>query len=100
MGWSRGYDLNWKRDIGYGVPSVCDSPKCNQLIDRGLAYVCGGQPYGGESGCGLFFCSKHLYFHIHKGTFTCSRCVNYKPPYKPKPDVEEWITWKAENDRD
>ena len=60
MGWSIGFDSNWNRDIGYGVPAVCDHPKCNAEIHRGLAYVCGGQPYGGEKGCGLFFCYEHL----------------------------------------
>jgi hypothetical protein len=44
MGWSIGYDENWKRDIGYGVPAVCDHPKCNKIINRGLSYVCGGEP--------------------------------------------------------
>ncbi|HEV7521417.1 MAG TPA: hypothetical protein VGP89_09990, partial [Candidatus Angelobacter sp.] len=60
MGWSLGFDSNWQRDIGYGVPAYCDHPKCNKKIDRGLSYVCGGEPYGGELGCGLYFCSEHL----------------------------------------
>jgi len=52
MGWSIGFDSRWNRDIGYGVPAYCDHPKCNEEIDRGLAYVCcGEQPYGGEHGC-------------------------------------------------
>jgi hypothetical protein len=61
MGWAIGYDDNWDRDIGYGVPGECDAPGCHARIDRGLGYVCGGQPYGGEKGCGLFFCGKHLF---------------------------------------
>jgi hypothetical protein len=56
MSWAVGFDSNWKRDIGYGVPATCDRPGCGTGIDRGLAYVCGGQPYGGEEGCGLYFC--------------------------------------------
>ena len=60
MGWSVGYDSKWERDIGYGVPAICDHPGCNKEIDRGLGYVCGGEPYGGEHGCGLFFCGEHL----------------------------------------
>ena len=47
MGWSLGYDRNWKRDVGYGVPAICDDPECTEEIDRGLSYVCGGEPYGG-----------------------------------------------------
>ena len=30
MGWSIGYDNNWNRDIGYGVPAFCDHPKCDK----------------------------------------------------------------------
>ena len=26
MSWAVGYDENWKRDVGYGVPSYCDHP--------------------------------------------------------------------------
>ena len=55
MGWSLGYDSNWNRDIGYGVPAYCDHPYCNEEIDRGLSYVCGDALYGGDRGCGLFF---------------------------------------------
>ena len=31
MSWAVGYDSKWQRDIGYGVPSICDHPKCNRL---------------------------------------------------------------------
>lgn len=100
MGWSIGYDNNWKRDIGYGVPAICDFPGCNEKIDRGLSYVCGGEPYGGEHGCGLFFCSNHLYYRTWRDGGTtpcCPRCNKYKNPYKPKPDCEEWIKWKLKD---
>lgn len=93
MSWAIGYDSNWKRDIGYGVPALCDHPDCDEKIDRGLSYVCGGEAYGGEVGCGLFFCAKHRtgWRGNHQ---VCSRCSNYKKPYKPKPDIPEWIIWK------
>lgn len=96
MGWSIGYDNTWQRDIGYGVPAICDHPKCNAEIDRGLSYVCGGYPYGGEEGCGLFFCSRHLFFGRSKGApQLCNKCMRYDhKPYKPKPDVKEWVDWK------
>src|SRR6185503_14696555 len=101
MGWSIGWDNNWKRDIGYGVPAQCDSPKCKARIDRGLSYVCGGEPYGGDKGCGLFFCSKHLYMRggIWEGerwsAQLCQRCSRYQSPYKRiKKDVPEWIKHK------
>lgn len=97
MGWSIGWDNNWKRDIGCGVPAYCDHPKCSKEIDRGLAYVCGGQPYGGEKGCGLYFCSEHLYFHDFidgECEQVCRRCDTHKKPYKPKPEHPEWIQFK------
>lgn len=95
MGWSCGWDSNWNRDIGYGVPALCDHPRCNAKIDRGLSYVCCGQePYGGYGepggGCGLYFCGEH-----GGADGKCPRCRNRKPPYKnPKPDVKEWLEWK------
>jgi len=109
MGWSIGYDPKWTRDIGYGVPAVCDHPDCNSEIDRGLSYVCGGEPYGGDNGCGLYFCSKHLGYALNDnddedeeddtpeyGPQTCERCGpgSGLPDFKAKPDVLEWITHK------
>ena len=89
MGWAVGYDTKWSRDIGYGVPSVCDHPDCGEKIDRGLAYVCGGEPYGGEWGCGLYFCPKH---RGHDSL--CERCAAEQDPFTPKPDTLEWINHK------
>lgn len=89
MGWSIGFDNNWNRDIGYGVPAPCDYPRCRTKIDRGLSYVCGGEPYGGEVGCGLFFCGKHLLCDS-----LCFRCANREDPFKPKKDSKEWIKFK------
>jgi len=102
MGWSIGFDRNWNRDIGYGVPAYCDAPKCNAGIDRGLAYVCGHEePYGGDSGCGLYFCDKHLFWHKFRNGdegLYCKRCSTYKPPYKPKPEHPEWAAWKLKDE--
>lgn len=91
MGWAVG-DHNG-RDIGYGVPAKCDHPDCDNDIDRGLAYVCGGAPYGGDDGCGLFFCA------THGGGTLCERCepeagADPLPPFPPKPDVPVWINHK------
>lgn len=92
MGWSIGYDSKWQRDIGYGVPAICDHPGCGEEINRGLGYVCGGEPYGGDHGCGLFFCGEHL-FMAEKGRL-CERCAAGKEPFEPTPDTVEWIRWK------
>lgn len=96
MGWSVGFDSHWNRDIGYGVIAYCDHPKCDKVIDRGLAYVCGGGPYGessiegGRDGCGLYFCYEHLRYNNY-----CPKCARYdKKPYKPKSEHPDWIYWK------
>ena len=108
MGWSLGYDEKWKRDIGYGVPAICDHPDCNKEIDRGLSYVCGDEPFGGGFGCGLFFCAEHRNHTICEDEDAatdpddpetlcyqaCERCANHQEPFTPKPDAKEWIDWK------
>ncbi|HEX8564106.1 MAG TPA: hypothetical protein VF648_00460 [Pyrinomonadaceae bacterium] len=105
MGWEIGSFGD--RDIGYGVPAVCDHPACNAEIDRGLSYVCGSDPYGGEHGCGLFFCEKHRNYKEVENKRTirvpgeekiyinlCARCYYGKPSFEPKPDVTKWINHK------
>lgn len=97
MGWSLGYDSHWKRDIGYGVPALCDHPGCGKQIDRGLAYVCGGEPWGGDEGCGLFFCAEHRGFRETlraSGQPVCARCQAGEEPFEPTPDHPGWIAWK------
>jgi hypothetical protein len=99
MSWQVGYDSRWNRDIGYGVPATCDFPGCGAVIDRGLAYVCGGEPYGGENGCGLFFCQDHmLYGETVPSCEQCDRCRAGQPPFEPTPDTREWIAWKLTDD--
>ena len=102
MGWSIGFNSTWSRDIGYGVPSICDFPKCNEVIDRGLSYVCGSEPYGGEFGCGLYFCEEHVtYRKPHDSdrlVQLCPRCYRYRPAYNAKPDTKEWIEWKLKDE--
>lgn len=93
MGWSIGYDQNWNRDIGYGVPAQCDHPDCTAGIDRGLSYVCGGAPYGGEHGCGLHFCWAHLRYADDKDQ-RCERCIAGADAFSPSQDVPEWLRWK------
>ncbi len=110
MGWSIGYDSNWDRDIGYGVPAYCDHPGCDKEINRGLSYVCGGEPYGGEYGCGLFFCADHQLLAVNEEQrygFICERCDEDKDPFEPKPEHPTWINhvltdsswqqWRDEN---
>lgn len=104
MGWSLGWDSVWQRDIGYGVIAFCDHPKCNKVIDRGLAHLCEVTDHKrvSEKGCGLFFCEEH------GGGWLCPRCTQSKSPYKKiKPDHPDWIkhkmtdpswhVWRVEN---
>ena len=100
MGWSIGFDSNWKRDIGYGVPAICDHPDCAIVINRGLSFVCGGEPYGGEHGCGLYFCDQHLQHKDQEkedGCWPqlCEKCCVEADPFEPKPDTQEWREWKS-----
>ena len=94
MSWAIGFDNRWQRDIGYGVPCYCDHPDCNAEIDRGLSYVCGGEPYGGDRGCGLYFCEKHLVWGVRLPQL-CERCRKLRNWFKPKPDHPRWVHWKA-----
>jgi hypothetical protein len=90
MSWAVGYDSTWCRDIGYGVPAICDQPGCTESIDRGLGFVCGGEPYGGEHGCGLYFCFDH-----GGGAVECGHVFrDDDPSYQPSPDTAEWVNHK------
>jgi hypothetical protein len=91
--WSIGFDERWNRDVGYGVPATCDHPECSAEIDRGLSYVCGGDMYGGERGCGLHFCEKHLFISARLPQL-CERCSKRKRSFLPKPDVKKWTDFK------
>lgn len=97
MGWSIGFDTTWQRDVGYGVPAQCDQPTCTAEIHRGLAYVCGGEPYGGEHGCGLYFCEAHL-LYADANHQQCKRCVDGGEPFTPTADLTEWLEWKLTDD--
>lgn len=91
MSWAIGFDTNWNRDIGYGVPAYCDAPGCTEEIHRGLSYVCGNDAYGGDKGCGLYFCVKHQ-VGAHQ---RCQRCAAYKPAYKRiSSDHPQWVAHK------
>lgn len=94
MGWSIGFDGTWKRDIGYGVVAYCDHPGCITTIDRGLSFVCGEEPYGGDCGCGLYFCGPHRGNVDRHGHARCARCAKAREPFTPKPDHPAWIAFK------
>lgn len=90
MSWAIGFDSHWNRDIGYGVPALCDHPECSVAIDRGLAFVCGGEPYGGDQGCGLYFCETHQVGPHQR----CEKCHKRRKHFAPKADVPRWMRHK------
>src|SRR5690242_1453939 len=61
MGWGDCGTDSKGRPIGYVHEATCDHPGCEEKIDRGLAYACGGMHGTGEGGCEGYFCYKHLY---------------------------------------
>lgn len=62
MGWARGLNSAGVV-VGYSVEAVCSQDGCEELIDKGLAYCCGGLAgVEGEMGCGKYFCGSHLFF--------------------------------------
>lgn len=110
MGWAVGTNCD-RRDVGYGVPAICDHPRCNEAIDRGVDYACGGMHDGGRHGCGLYFCSAHRGASERRRDTNdyCARCRNGKESFRPKPDTLEWVEhkltheswglWRSENPR-
>ena len=106
---------------GYGVPAVCEYPTCNEEIDRGISFACGGEPFS-EYGCDRYFCEKHLEYVYFKSqgercrhrndcdcemTPICARCRKGKAPFPYKPETREWMKhllndaswekWRKEN---
>ena len=107
MGWSLGFDHSWQRDVGYGVPAFCDHPGCGKEIDRGLAHLCGDDLFGGERGCGLYFCAEHLWMprDISVKGWQCERCRDFDwqgeeqlTPFDPSPEHWRWMHWKLTDD--
>ena len=61
MGWGDcGLDSKG-RPIGYLFEATCDYEGCDEKIDRGLSYACGGM-HGEATGydCEGYFCDKHM----------------------------------------
>ena len=60
MGWGNCGTDSRGRPIGYNFDAVCDYLGCYELIDRGLAYACGGMHGQNEHDCEGYFCHTHL----------------------------------------
>ena len=107
---------------GYGVPSFCEHPSCNEEIDRGMAFACGGEPFS-EYGCDRYFCGKHREikgWNVEKEMWCrhkkdcdckfkeiCERCAKNKPSFPYKAEHPKWVnhllkdkswaTWRKNN---
>lgn len=90
---------------GYGVPTICEYPTCNEKIYRGMAYACGGEPFS-DYGCDRYFCEKHRSYVAFdedgkkcrhrkdcdcEGVELCERCEKNKNPFPYKPETKEWV---------
>ncbi len=94
-----------KRWGGYGIPAYCEHPLCDEEIDRGMAYACGGEPFS-EVGCDRYFCGKHREYAGFRSDNTpcrhradckcdcwevCERCAEGKSPFDYKQEHPKWI---------
>jgi hypothetical protein len=95
MSWAVGEGKDG-RDVGYGVPALCDLPGCDKRIDRGLSHVCGMINTDGEDrGCGLHFCTEHLLYSRKYESQFCPHCwPRRRKALVRKPDLPEWVEHK------
>ena len=96
-----------QRYAGYGVPAYCEYPSCRKVIDRGVSYACGGEPFS-EYGCDRYFCGKHLHYGYFKTDGSkcnhehdcrcdcaqvCERCRDDKALFPYKSEHPTWMRW-------
>lgn len=88
MGWGSGQNDRGE-EVGYLIADVCGADGCDTVIDRGLAYCCGGlegEAFGGDGpGCGRYFCEEHLF--LGRNMFLCQACSDAWD--KAHPEEEE-----------
>jgi len=63
MGWSYCGERDDGEPIGYSVDATCEHPNCNEKIDRGVSYACGGMHGNGTYSCDKYFCEEHRCWH-------------------------------------
>lgn len=104
MGWSDCGTDSQGRPIGYGHSGPCDEPDCQEEIDRGLSYACGGM-HGEDNSCEGYFCSSHLSHSCfieldrpHENQF-CRRCIEgHKVDYMER--IASFLKLLADNGND
>lgn len=86
MGWSDCGTDSKGRPIGYGHQATCDHPGCEEVIDRGLGYACGGMHGEDEHSCDGYFCGNHASNYIPSANVSvCDGCA------KSLTDSAEWV---------
>jgi hypothetical protein len=77
MGW--GYGIVQGKEVGYSVNATCEHEGCNEEIDRGLSYACGGMAGEDEYSCNGFFCEEHLINFVETDSgdsiMVCDNCA-------------------------
>jgi hypothetical protein len=103
MGWGHGRN-NYGEEVGYLVPAICAKKGCGKQIDKGLAYCCGGldsAAFGGNEGCGRYFCEDHLYYVHGARHCLCEKCASEFPEVcvdcGKKLSEEELKAWEADD---
>lgn len=93
MGWFIGWDSDYLRWKGYGVPAYCEQPACKRVVDRGIGFLC--------QRCEMTFCGDH------KAAGFCERCIDVEEaesdaqemqgkegaqPFPLKPEHPHWLS--------
>lgn len=100
MGWGNCGEDSKGRPIGYLFEAICDHPGCEEKINRGLSYACGGMHGQNERDCENYFCGKHLYSvedpnEILHQPQLCEKCKNEHYEYLIEELMDEIKELKA-----
>lgn len=101
MGWGNCGEDSKGRSIGYCHAATCDHPGCDERIDRGLSYACGGMHGQNEGDCEGYFCGSHLFCvedpseTLHQSQL-CEKCKNIWNAYLVEDLLEEIKDLKEE----
>lgn len=99
MGWSNCGTDSKGRPIGYSHDAVCDHDGCNSVINRGLAYACGGMHGQNGVDCEGYYCHKHLrtFVEHHGHDYTvCDKCLADMQADKDWVEDREEGVWRYE----
>lgn len=101
MGWGDCGNDSQGRPIAYANQATCDHPGCEEKIDRGLAFACGGMHGENDGDCEGYFCDKHLFSvedpdeRLHSARL-CETCKNHWNEYLVEDLIERIKELEAE----